>query len=81
MFKKLLLLVVFVALVGLVWFFFLQSAQDKFELEEGYSYLYDGKSLDGWRVVGGESTFEAVGEAIVGRHGVVEYMTRRAEAG
>ncbi len=69
MFKKLLLLVVFVVLGGLIWFFFLQPAQETFELEEGYSYLYDGNSLDGWRVVGGESTFEAAGEAIVGRHG------------
>ena len=36
---------------------------------EGYVPLYNGVSLEGWRVVGGESTYEASGESIVGRAG------------
>lgn len=40
-----------------------------FELEDGYRFLYDGQSLAGWRVIGGESTFAADGESIVGRRG------------
>ncbi|MEZ5501503.1 MAG: family 16 glycoside hydrolase [Halioglobus sp.] len=48
---------------------FLRPAEPAFQLEDGYHALYDGKSLSGWRAVGGQATFAADGEAIVGRHG------------
>ena len=59
---------------------FLRPASRGPQPEEGYHYLYDGKSLAGWRVIGGQSTFEADGEAIVGRHGPGENtFTARAK--
>jgi mono/diheme cytochrome c family protein/glucose/arabinose dehydrogenase len=54
-------------------------AEPAFVLEEGYRYLYDGKSLDGWEKVGGKSTFKASGAAIIGRHGPGENTFLRTE--
>ncbi len=50
-----------------------------FELEEGYTWLYDGESLQGWRAIGGEATFEADGADIVGRFGPGENTFLRTE--
>lgn len=36
------------------------------DLKNGFVSLYNGKNLDGWTPRGGECTFEAVGESIVG---------------
>lgn len=71
MLKKILIsLVLILALVaGTLYLFVLRPSEPGFELEQGYSYLYNGINLEGWRVIGGESTFEADGEDIVGRHG------------
>ena len=67
--KKVLLLLVLVAIAGVAYFQWKPSPEPAFSLEEGYHYLYDGKTLAGWRSVGGDSTYEAEGEDIVGRHG------------
>ena len=47
--KKLILLVVLVALAGAAYFALRSPSAPQFTLEDGYHYLYDGKSLDGWR--------------------------------
>jgi 3-keto-disaccharide hydrolase len=47
--------------------------------EEGYTALYDGKSLQGWRVIGGKSTYEASGPDIVGRAGPGQNTFLRTE--
>ncbi len=31
---------------------------NSFVLEEGYRYLYDGKSLEGWKKVGGNGEYK-----------------------
>ncbi|NND67289.1 MAG: DUF1080 domain-containing protein, partial [Halioglobus sp.] len=49
-----------------------------FEPEEGYTLLYSG-TLDGWRKIGGDSTFEADGSDIVGRHGPGDNTFLRTE--
>jgi len=68
--KKALALLFLLAIAGgAYWFFVRPPASPAFQLEAGYHSLYDGKSLDGWRVVGGRATFEADGESIVGRRG------------
>ncbi len=36
------------------------------DLTQGFVSLYNGKNLDGWTPLGGDCTFEARGEAIVG---------------
>jgi len=35
-------------------------------LEEGFTDLYNGKNLDGWKPLGGHCTFEAAGDTIIG---------------
>ena len=67
--KKIILLIVLLVLAGLAYYALKSPPEPAFTLEEGYHYLYDGDTLAGWRVVGGQSTFEASGEDIVGRHG------------
>jgi glucose/arabinose dehydrogenase/mono/diheme cytochrome c family protein len=68
--KKILLLLVLVALGGAGYYFLKHvSRASGFVPDAGYTALYDGKSLQGWRAVGGQSTFAADGEDIVGRHG------------
>lgn len=67
--KKLLLLLVLVAIAGGTYYVWKPSPEPAFTLEEGYHYLYDGKTLAGWHSVGGDSTFEAEGEDIIGYHG------------
>ncbi|MCB1705022.1 MAG: DUF1080 domain-containing protein [Halioglobus sp.] len=67
--KKFLLLLVLVAVAGGAYFLWKPAPEPTFTLEEGYHYLYDGETLAGWHSVGGESTFEAEGEDIVGYHG------------
>ena len=66
--KVVVLLVLCLVTFGLYWHF-KGDSEAKFELEEGFSLLYDGDSLAGWTVIGGESTFEAAGESVLGRHG------------
>jgi glucose/arabinose dehydrogenase/mono/diheme cytochrome c family protein len=65
--KSILVLIFLIAAVAA--YQFLLKAPDGFEAEEGYTALYNGENLEGWRVVGGESTFTADGESIVGHHG------------
>src|SRR5210317_10196 len=77
--KKIIFLIVLGLAVGGVYRYLAQPQEPAFELEEGYHYLYDGGSLDGWRVIGGESTFSADGEDIVGRHGPGENTFLRTE--
>lgn len=68
--KKTLFVLVAVLLIGAGAYRYLQpGGGSSFELEEGYTWLYDGDSLEGWRVIGGEATFAAEGDDIVGRHG------------
>jgi mono/diheme cytochrome c family protein len=77
--KKLILLVVLVALAGAAYFALRSPSTPQFTLEDGYHYLYDGKSLDGWRTIGGEATFAAEGEDIVGRRGPGENTFLRTD--
>ncbi|MEH6582541.1 MAG: family 16 glycoside hydrolase [Halioglobus sp.] len=66
--KVIVLLVLCLLTAGLYWQF-KGDSEPEFELEEGFTPLYDGDSLEGWTVIGGESTFEAAGESVLGRHG------------
>ncbi len=77
--KKIVLLLLLLAIGGFFYWQTLPPSDDVFELEEGYRLLYDGESLDGWRVVGGQATFDAEGESIVGRHGPGENTFLRTE--
>lgn len=77
--KKLVMLLLFIAAGAGLYFTMLKPVAPEFELEEGYRALYDGRSLSGWRVVGGESSFTAEGESIVGRHGPGENTFLRTE--
>ncbi|MBF0198763.1 MAG: DUF1080 domain-containing protein, partial [Planctomycetes bacterium] len=36
------------------------------KLEEGFTSLYNGQNLEGWKAKGGHCTFEAKGDAIIG---------------
>lgn len=67
--KKLVLLLVLLAAAGAAYFAINSSPEPVFTLEEGYHYLYDGETLAGWHTVGGQSSFEAAGEDIIGYHG------------
>ncbi len=71
-------LVLALLVLGLYWEF---SGDNEagFELEEGFALLYAGDSLEGWSVIGGESTFEAHGEEIIGRHGPGENTFLRTD--
>ena len=69
MMRKLGAVLLVTLLAGGAYQYFQGSDSDGFELEEGYRFLYDGDSLSGWRAIGGDASFEAVGEEIVGRRG------------
>ena len=72
--------VLLIAAIGVaVYMAFLKPSESTFELEDDYVLLYDGKSLDGWRVIGGESTFEADGDSIKGIHGPGDNTFLRTE--
>ncbi len=73
------LLVVVAAVLG-AWYISFTGDTETPELEEGYRALYNGKNLDGWRVIGGESTFAARGDEIVGHHGPGGNTFLRTEA-
>jgi glucose/arabinose dehydrogenase/mono/diheme cytochrome c family protein len=77
--KKLVLLLLLVAIGAGLYMTFKKPSSAPFELEEGYTWLYNGQNLDGWRVIGGESTFEADGESIKGIHGPGENTFLRTE--
>lgn len=77
--KKILLLIVLLALAGVAYYTMKSSPEPAFTLDEGYHYLYDGETLAGWRAVGGEATFKAAGEDIVGRHGPGENTFLRTD--
>lgn len=49
------------------------------ELEAGFVALFDGKSLEGWNKIGGESSFHAERGEIVGTHGPGENTFLRTE--
>jgi glucose/arabinose dehydrogenase/mono/diheme cytochrome c family protein len=55
------------------------DSESPFALEEGYQYLYDGDSLAGWRPIGGQASFVADGEDILGRHGPGENTFLRTD--
>ncbi|NQX88866.1 MAG: DUF1080 domain-containing protein [Halioglobus sp.] len=76
--QKILFLLLFVVAAYAFWQV-LQPTSAPRPLEEGYRFLYDGKSLDNWRVIGGKGTFEADGESIVGRYGPGESTFLRTE--
>jgi mono/diheme cytochrome c family protein len=77
--KKTVFVLLVIAIGAYLSWRFLQPAPDAFQLEEGYRLLYDGESLEGWRVVGGQATFEADGESIVGRRGPGDNTFLRTE--
>ncbi len=49
------------------------------ELEPGFVSLFDGRSLEGWLTVGGESTFHVDSREIVGTHGPGENTFLRTD--
>ena len=67
--KKIFIPLVFAGLAVAAYLFLFRASSPGFEIEDGYRYLYDGKSLAGWRVIGGEASFRADQDDIVGRHG------------
>lgn len=77
--KKFALLLLLLVLAAATYFAMNRSAAPQFVLEDGYHALYDGKSLDGWRTIGGEATFAAEGEDIVGRRGPGENTFLRTD--
>ncbi|MEP5567270.1 MAG: family 16 glycoside hydrolase [Halioglobus sp.] len=77
--KKMFFLLLIAVLGVAAYWVVLKPAGSAFELEEGYVSLYDGKSLDGWRTIGGDSTFEPDGESIKGTHGPGENTFLRTE--
>jgi putative membrane-bound dehydrogenase-like protein len=77
--NKIILVVLLLTGAALYWRYGPEPAPPKFELEEGFTALYDGSSLAGWRIIGGESTFEAAGEEIIGRHGPGQNTFLRTE--
>jgi mono/diheme cytochrome c family protein/glucose/arabinose dehydrogenase len=77
--KKFVLCLLLLALAGAAYVVVNWSSAPQFTLEEGYHYLYDGKSLAGWRTIGGEATFAAEGEDIVGRRGPGENTFLRTD--
>ena len=76
--KKFAIVLGLVAATALIYTLMRGDSEPPFELEEGYRLLYNG-TLDGWRKIGGESTFEADGEDIVGRHGPGDNTFLRTE--
>ena len=66
--KKIVALVLVTLVVGVFYLTQLRPSAEPFQLEEGYAYLFDGESLDGWRSVGGAAHFAVDDNAIVGRN-------------
>lgn len=62
------IVVLFFVVCGVYWTMGKDSQAD-FELENGYSSLLEGDSLNGWSSVGGEATFEVIDGEIIGRRG------------
>ena len=77
--KKMLYLLLVAVIAAVFYLWLSKPADDTFAPEEGYSLLFDGQSLAGWRVIGGGSTFEADGESIKGLHGPGENTFLRTE--
>ena len=77
--RKILPILIVLAIAFGAYRYFMPGFDDGFALEEGYEWLYDGKSLDGWQVIGGEATFVAEGPDIVGRFGPGENTFLRTE--
>jgi mono/diheme cytochrome c family protein len=77
--KKIVLPVLLLALAAGIYLVLRTLPAPDFTLEEGYRYLQDEKSLDGWRIVGGQSTFQADGADIVGRRGPGDNTFLRTE--
>ncbi len=48
-------------------------------LEEGFQPLFDGRTLEGWHKLGGESSFRIVGGELLGRHGPGDNTFLRTE--
>lgn len=63
---------------ALYWYFTADS-EPAFELDEGFTLLYDGESLAGWSVIGGQATFKSSGEDIIGTHGPGENTFLRTD--
>lgn len=77
--KKVVALFLVLATAAAAYWYFTLPANSSFELEDGYSALYDGESLAGWSVIGGEATFTAEGEDLVGRRGPGENTFLRTD--
>lgn len=77
--KKIIAVIILLLAGAAAYYYLTLESEPPFELEEGYQYLYDGKSLAGWRVIGGQSTFAADGEDILGRHGPGDNTFLRTE--
>ena len=71
-------LVLALIFLGVYWQFS-GDAEPDFVLEDGFVLLYDGESLAGWSVIGGQSSFAAEGDSIVGRHGPGENTFLRTD--
>ena len=78
--KKLLLIVALTVLGLGLYRLYLAVAVPAFEPEAGYTLLYNGKTLEGWRAIGGDASFTAEGESVVGRHGPGANSFLRTEA-
>ena len=57
----------------------INAGEPAVEAEQGYVPLYTGVSLEGWQVIGGESTYDASGDSIVGRAGPGQNTFLRTE--
>ncbi|MEM8547647.1 MAG: PVC-type heme-binding CxxCH protein, partial [Pseudomonadota bacterium] len=77
--KKILLILPALLLAGAAWFALRSPDVPQDPEEAGFVSLYNGSDLTGWRKIGGGSTFEAVGDDIVGRHGPGENTFLRTE--
>ncbi len=67
--KKVLIVLVLMLAAGSAWYLLRGAGTPEDPEEAGFVPLYNGKNLTGWRKIGGESSFEARGEDIVGIHG------------
>ncbi|MEM1111171.1 MAG: family 16 glycoside hydrolase [Pseudomonadota bacterium] len=77
---KKIVLPVFAALLITGAWLLIGDSDPAFQVEEGFTALYDGQSLSGWRKIGGDATFSADGESIVGHHGPGENTFLRTES-
>ncbi len=76
--KKLAILLTLIVAAATLYLLTRGAGEPAFELEEGYTLLYTG-TLDGWRRIGGDATFEADGQDIVGRRGPGDNTFLRTE--